>query len=158
MDVVAFIDARNVAHAVDPPASDDRVTDAIVSWAALQAVRADIVFDGSSAVAAGAWAPGIRVHHAGTETADTVIERLVRSARSRGYEVWLVSSDRGIRDAVSAHVERILPSRVIWSDGPNDLRETTQTYLSDQVIDRLDPATQAGLERLRRGTDGGGGV
>jgi predicted RNA-binding protein with PIN domain len=80
------------------------------------------------------------------EHADTLIERLAAEHR-RGEQVAVVSSDEAVRGTSGAEVRK-LGSRSFLSElvPPAHVDRTR-----GDLRDRLDPATLAELERLRRG-------
>ena len=106
-----LVDARNVIRSRWPNLPEDRFLELTRSWAEREGARALIVFDGP--------APGGRVgvHEldaratvvgTGRESADDwIAEHAERMARERG-RLWLVSSDRGLRERVAPHVEHVI--------------------------------------------------
>jgi predicted RNA-binding protein with PIN domain len=135
-----LFDGFNLLHA-GGFSSPEELRDLLASWVAAQGARGILVFDGHGpAERHGAlevrWAP----------EADALLERL--AAEHRGKEqVAVVSSDADLRRTTGVEVRK-LSSQTFLSElarpgqaagPPGDLR------------DRLDPATLAKLERLRRG-------
>lgn len=135
-----LFDGFNLLHAggFDSP---DQLRDLLAGWVAGKGARGVLVFDGH----------GPDESHGRLEVrwavdADTLIERLAADHR-RGEQVAVVSSDEAVRETSGVEVrklsasaflaELVSPSHVDRSRG--DLR------------DKLDPATLAALERLRRG-------
>jgi predicted RNA-binding protein with PIN domain len=135
-----LFDGFNLLHAGGFE-SPEQLRDLLAGWVAGKGARGVLVFDGHGADEAHGtlevrWAPD----------ADTLIERLAADHR-RGEQVAVVSSDLAVRGTSGVEVrklssavfldELIPPSHVDGSRG--DMR------------DKLDPATLAELERLRRG-------
>ena len=148
------IDGDNVAHVRGGSEEYERVraelVAAVVDHAARSGAETVLVFDGHGRDnKLGA----TTVRYAGTETADTLIERLAhRSQHDR--EVTVVSSDtvlrhvaqRGGVHAMSAreYVDRLAaPAAPDAPPAPGPQRF--------QLADTVDPEVRAALERLRRG-------
>ena len=134
-----LFDGFNLLHAGDFR-SPEELRDVLASWVAAKGVRGVLVFDGHGAdERLGA----LEVRWA--ENADTAIERLA-AERRRGEQVAVVSSDRAVRGTSGAEVRK-LSSRAF-------VAELTRPAHTDRtrgdLRDRLDPATLAALERLRR--------
>lgn len=135
-----LFDGFNLLHA-GGFASPEELRDVLASWVAAKGVRGVLVFDGHGPDERHGqlevrWAPD----------ADTVLERLAAEHR-RGEQVAIVSSDAAVRGTAGVEVRK-LSSQTFLAEltrprhaggAPGDLR------------DRLDPATLAKLERLRRG-------
>ncbi len=124
----AFADARELR-------------DKLASFVATRGARGVLVFDGS----------GVDEHHGPLEVryaanADALLERLAAENRA-GEEVCLVSSDAAVRGTSGQEVRK-LSSRTFLRD--LDLPRHAESARSP-LGDRLDPETQARLERLRRG-------
>jgi predicted RNA-binding protein with PIN domain len=135
-----LFDGYNLLHAGafrDP----EQLRDALASWISARGVRGVLVFDGHGRDATyGA----LEVRYA--DHADDLVERLAAEHRERD-EVVVVSSDVALRG----------------TSGPDVRKVSSQTFLAELVPpahadrargdlrDRLDPATLAELERLRRG-------
>jgi predicted RNA-binding protein with PIN domain len=135
-----LFDGFNLLHA-GGFGSPDELRDVLASWIATKGARGVLVFDGhGEPERRGAlevrWAPD----------ADALIERLAAEHR-RGEQVAVVSSDEAVRGTSGVEVRKLsartflgeLSSAAPPQAPPGDLR------------DRLDPATLAELERLRRG-------
>ena len=135
-----LFDGFNLLHAggFDSP---EELRDLLASWVAAQGVRGVVVFDGTGpeethGPLAVRWAPH----------ADQLLERLSAEHR-RSEQVAIVSSDAAVLRTAGIEVRKLASqtflselSRPTHSSGPRgDLR------------DRLDAATLAKLERLRRG-------
>ena len=121
--------------------SPEELRDLLASWVAGKGARGVLVFDGH----------GPDEQHGPLEVrwaedADTLIERLAAERRG-GEQVAVVSSDQAVRGTSGAQV-RLMSSRVF-------LAELVPPAHADRargdMRDRLDPATLARLERLRRG-------
>jgi predicted RNA-binding protein with PIN domain len=135
-----LFDGFNLLHAGGFE-SPDALRDLLASWVAAKGVRGVLVFDGHGADEERGPLSVRWVEHA-----DTLLERLAAEHRS-GEQVAVVSSDAAVRGTSGVQVRK-LSSQVFLAElappahpaGPRgDLR------------DRLDPATLAELERLRRG-------
>lgn len=135
-----LFDGFNLLHA-GAFRSPEELRDLLASWVAEQGVRGVLVFDGHGpeeqhGPLAVRWA----------EDADTAIERLAAELRG-GEQVAVVSSDQAVRGTSGAAV-RLLSSRVF-------LAELVPPAHADRargdMRDRLDPATLAKLDQLRRG-------
>jgi YacP-like NYN domain len=110
-EAIALVDARNVMRSRWPNLRESPFVELTRAWAEREEVRLAIVFDGP--------APGglvgtreldERTTLAGTggESADDWIAREAPRLASRGMRVWLVSSDRGLRERVRPYVERVI--------------------------------------------------
>ena len=135
-----LFDGFNLLHA-GGFGSPEELRDLLASWVATKGARGVLVFDGHGADEKHG---PLEVRWA--EDADTLIERLA-AERRRGEQVAVVSSDAAVRGTSGVEVRKLSakpfldeltrPSRAAAPRG--DLR------------DKLDPATLAELERLRRG-------
>jgi predicted RNA-binding protein with PIN domain len=153
-----IVDGDNVAHLRGGPDDYQQVRAALVTASIDHAARSGIetvlVFDGHGRDRK-VGRTGIR--YAGSETADTVIERLAH-ANQHERSVTVVSSDavlrhvaqRGGVNAMSAreYVDRL-------SAPPADEPASPSGKLRYKLGDSLDPAVQAELERIRRGQGSG---
>jgi predicted RNA-binding protein with PIN domain len=135
-----LFDGFNLLHA-GGLGSPEELRDLLASWVAAKGARGVLVFDGH----------GPDEHHGPLEVrwaadADTLIERLAAEHR-HAEQVAVVSSDAAVRGTSGAEVRK-LSSRAF-------LAELVPPSHSDRargdLRDRLDPATLAELERLRRG-------
>jgi hypothetical protein len=104
------VDARNVMRSRWPNLSEGRVIDLTRAWAEREGFSALIVFDGNPS----GFATGVseldersRVVGAGGSADDWIADRAELLARN-GARVWLVSSDRGLRQRVEPFVDRCL--------------------------------------------------
>ena len=135
-----LFDGFNLLHA-GGFRSPEELRDLLASWVAGKGARGVLVFDGH----------GADEHHGPLEVrwagdADALIERLAAERRG-GEQVAVVSSDQAVRGTSGGEV-RLLSSRVF-------LAELVPPAHADRargdMRDRLDPATLARLEELRRG-------
>jgi len=135
-----LFDGFNLLHA-GGFGSPEELRDLLASWVAAKGVRGIVVFDGHGAdeqhgPLAVRWA----------ENADTAIERL--AAEHRGEEqVAVVSSDAAVRGTSGVEVRKLSSTSFLAELTPPAHEERARGDLRD----RLDPATLAELERLRRG-------
>ena len=135
-----LFDGFNLLHA-GGFGSPEELRDLLASWVATKGARGVLVFDGHGADAKHG---PLEVRWA--EDADTLIERLAAEYR-RGEQVAVVSSDAAVRGTSGVEVRKLSAKSFLdeltspsHDSGPRgDLR------------DKLDPATLAELERLRRG-------
>jgi predicted RNA-binding protein with PIN domain len=135
-----LFDGFNLLHA-GGFRSPEELRDLLASWVAGKGARGVLVFDGHGADERHG---PLEVRWA--EDADTLIERLAAERRG-GEQVAVVSSDQAVRGTSGAAV-RLLSSRVFLAElVPPAHADRTRGDLRD----RLDPATLAQLERLRRG-------
>ena len=104
-----FVDAMNVMRSRWPNLPAERLIQLTRAWADHEGVRALIVFDGQApGHAAGTslldeWASIVGT---GAGTADDWIVKEVERMAREGHRLWLVSSDRELRQRVSPYVER----------------------------------------------------
>ena len=135
-----LFDGFNLLHAGDF-GSPEELRDLLASWVAAKGVRGIVVFDGH----------GPDEQHGPLEVrwaedADTLIERLAAEHR-RGEQVAVVSSDAAVRGTSGVEVRK-LASKTFLSELA---RPSHEERARGDLRDRLDPATLAELERLRRG-------
>jgi hypothetical protein len=102
---VVLVDARNVMRSRWPNLRATRLLESIRMWAAREGVRPLVVFDGP--------APrdrprDLEVFGTMGESADDWIAREAERLFDEGRVLWLVSSDRGLRERVSSFVERTI--------------------------------------------------
>jgi predicted RNA-binding protein with PIN domain len=118
-----------------------QLRDALASFVALKGARGVLVFDGHGPDEAHG---PLEVRHA--ENADTLLERLAAEFRAT-EEVCLVSSDAAVRGTSGQEVQKRSSATFL-----GDLEEVVHSEdRPRQLADRLDAATRAALERLRRG-------
>jgi hypothetical protein len=104
------VDARNVMRSRWPNLTEGRFIDLTRSWSEREDVRALIVFDGvPHGFGTGCSELDERTRVVGTAGSadDWIAERAELLAREGG-RVWLVSSDRGLRQRVAKFVERTI--------------------------------------------------
>ena len=135
-----LFDGYNLLHAGGY--EDTRqLRDALASFVALKGARGVLVFDGHGADEAHG---PLEVRYA--ENADTLLERLAAEFRVT-EEVCLVSSDAAVRGTSGQEVQKRSSATFL-----GDLEEVVHSEdRPRQLADRLDAATRAALERLRRG-------
>jgi hypothetical protein len=102
---VVLVDGENVRRSAWPNVGRDELVELCRSWAAAGSHDVVVVFDGTAPAIPSE--SGCEVIGSGAESAD---DRLVREAaeRSQAGQVWLVTSDRGLRRAAEASVDRVL--------------------------------------------------
>jgi len=115
--------------------------DALASWVAMRGARGIVVFDGvGDLVSRGP----LEVRYA--PHADTVLERLAAEHRGRA-EVVLVTSDATLKSAAGVDVTKIRSAAFA-----EELVQAPHVEDAPRGLGgKLDPATRARLERLRRG-------
>lgn len=135
-----LFDGFNLLHAGGFQSTDE-LRDVLASWVAAKGARGVLVFDGH----------GPEESHGPLEVrwaehADTLIERLAAEHRRR-EQVAVVSSDEAVRGTSGAEVRKLGSRSFLAELVPPAHVDRTRGDLRD----RLDPATLAELERLRRG-------
>ena len=136
-----LFDGFNLVHA-GGFGSPEELRDLLASWVAAKGARGIVVFDGHGpdeqhGPLAVRWAVD----------ADTLIERLAAEHR-RSEQVAVVSSDAAVRGTSG-----VGGAEAVLEDVPRRARSAARTSrtLPGDLRDRLDAATLAELERLRRG-------
>jgi YacP-like NYN domain len=76
------------------------------AWAEREGVHALVVFDGRAPAAEGH--TGVTVVGTGSGSADDWIAGEAQRLAREGRRLWLVTSDRGLRDRVAANAERTI--------------------------------------------------
>jgi predicted RNA-binding protein with PIN domain len=135
-----LFDGFNLLHAGGFESTDE-LRDLLASWVAGKGVRGVLVFDGHGADESHG---PLEVRWA--EDADTLIERLAAEHRGR-EQVAVVSSDAAVRGTSGAEVRKLGSKGFLAELVPPAHLERGRGDLRD----RLDAATLAELERLRRG-------
>ena len=135
-----LFDGFNLLHA-GGFRSPEELRDLLASWVAGKGARGVLVFDGH----------GPDESHGPLEVrwaadADAVIERLAAERRD-GEQVAVVSSDQAVRGTSGAEVRLLSSGRFLAELVPPAHADRAR----GDMRDRLDPATLARLERLRRG-------
>lgn len=123
------------------------LVDRLADFVALRGARGVVVFDG---VGEDRSIGPLDVRFA--EHADTLIERIAAESR-RTERVCLVSSDAAVRGTSGQEVQKRSSAGFLHELEPARHAERT----ASRVGDRLDDATRAALERLRRGQSDRGG-
>jgi predicted RNA-binding protein with PIN domain len=135
-----LFDGYNLLHA--GPFDDPReLVDALASFVALRGARGVVVFDG---VGDDAQRGPLQVRYA--PHADTLLERLAAEHRGR-EQVLLVTSDSTVAAASGGEVTKLSSQGFFRDLEPGGRREDAPRGLEG----KLDEATRARLERLRRG-------
>jgi predicted RNA-binding protein with PIN domain len=135
-----LFDGYNLLHA-GPYADARELVDALASYVAVRGARGVVVFDGAGEDAA--YGP-LEVRFA--EHADTLLERL--AAERRGEErVLLVTSDSTVASAAGIEVAKLSSQTFVRDFEAAEHRDERKGGLAG----KLDEATRARLERLRRG-------
>jgi hypothetical protein len=109
-EITLVVDARNVMRSRWPNLTEDRVIDLTRAWADREDAGALIVFDGTPAgFGIGVSELDERTFVVGTTGSadDWIAERAKRLAEA-GKRLWLVSSDRGLKQRVAPFVERTM--------------------------------------------------
>jgi predicted RNA-binding protein with PIN domain len=135
-----LFDGFNLLHAggFDSP---EELRDLLASWVAGKGARGVLVFDGH-----GPDESHGRLEVRWAADADTAIERLAADFRGR-EQVAVVSSDAAVRGTSGAEVRKLSSAVFLAELIPPSHAEQTPGDLRN----KLDPATLAELERLRRG-------
>jgi len=134
-----LFDGFNLLHA-GGFGSPEELGDLLASWVAAKGARGVLVFDGHGADERHG---PLEVRWA--EDADTLIERLAAERRG-GEQVAVVSSDQAVRGTSGAEVRKLSSDVFLAELVPPAHADRARGDLRD----RLDPATLAELERLRR--------
>ena len=134
-----LFDGFNLLHA-GGFRSPEELRDVLASWVAGKGVRGVLVFDGH----------GPEERHGSLDVrwaadADTLIERLA-AERRRGEQVAVVSSDQAVQGTSGAEVRKLSSQTFLGELVPPAHADRAR----GDMRDRLDPATLARLERLRR--------
>ena len=135
-----LFDGFNLLHA-GGFRSPEELRDLLASWVAAKGARGVLVFDGHGADERQG---PLEVRWA--ENADTLLERLAAERRG-GEQVAIVSSDQAVRGTSGAEVRKLSSQSFLAELVPPAHVDRTRGDLRD----RLDPATLAKLEQLRRG-------
>ena len=108
---VVLVDARNVMRSRWPNIREDDFVELVRAWAEQEGARVVAVFDGPApGEQIGAHELDARTSIVGTggESADDwIVEHAPEMARD-GQRPWLVTSDRGLRERVAGHVDRVI--------------------------------------------------
>ena len=139
-----LFDGYNLLHAGTFRDRDELVS-ALASFVAGRGARGVVVFDGVGEERA---IGPLQVRF--TAHADDLLERL--AAENRASElVCIVSSDQAVRRTSGQEVRKLSSRSFLAELQPAQHVDHEQRGAGGRVGDRLDPATRAELERLRRG-------
>jgi predicted RNA-binding protein with PIN domain len=139
-----LFDGYNLLHAGTFRDRDELVS-ALASFVAGRGARGVVVFDGVGEERA---IGPLQVRF--TAHADDLLERL--AAENRASElVCIVSSDQAVRRTSGQEVRKLSSRSFLAELEPARHVDHEQRGAGGRVGDRLDPATRAELERLRRG-------
>lgn len=108
---IVLVDARNVVRSRWPNIRDDRFLELTREWGEREGVGLLIVFDGvAPGGVLGVTELDERTTLVGTgrESADDWIAREAQRLSGDARLLWLVSSDRGLRERVKPYVERMI--------------------------------------------------
>ena len=135
-----LFDGFNLLHAGDF-GSPEELRDLLASWVAAQGARGVLVFDGH----------GANERHGPLEVrwakdADALLESLAAEHRNK-EQVAIVSSDAAVRGTTGIEVRKLASQTFLAELVPPAHADRARGDLRD----KLDPATLARLERLRRG-------
>ena len=154
LDQLLIVDGDNVAHVRGGP--DDyqevraQLATAVIDHAARSGVETVLVFDGHGHDRK---VGRTQVRYAGTETADTLIERLAHRHQS-DRAVTVVSSDTVLRHVAQRGGVQAMSARE-YADrlaaAPADEPPRPSGRIRYKLADSVDPAVRAELERIRRG-------
>jgi len=153
-DQLLIVDGDNVAHVRGGPDDYQEVraelAAAVIDHAARSGVETVLVFDGHGRDRK---VGRTQVRYAGTETADTLIERLAHRHQS-DRAVTVVSSDTVLRHVAQRGGVQAMSARE-YADrlaaAPSDEPASPSGRIRYKLADSVDPAVRAELERIRRG-------
>jgi len=100
MAATVLVDAENVRRSTWPNVDKRELVDRCRSWAERERVSLIVVFDGEP--------PESGVDDVEGTTTETADDRLVELAGRIEGPVWLVTSDRELRERVRGRVDRVL--------------------------------------------------
>jgi predicted RNA-binding protein with PIN domain len=135
-----LFDGYNLLHA-GPYADARELVDALASYVAVRGARGVVVFDG---VGDDATRGPLEVRFA--TNADTLLERLAAEHRDEA-RVMLVTSDATVAASAGANVAKLSSQTFFRDFRPAEHRDERPQGLAG----KLDPATRARLEQLRKG-------
>jgi hypothetical protein len=169
VSIVVVIDGSNVARcsawrAVANTTVEHelrrKLVDAVAGWvaAASDADEVQLVFDGAGPWAAGPTkiTPAVTVIGSGKRSGDELMISIARDRFGSGDDLWIVSSDREVRDIAGASAHRDLDAdsfvRVIQqSAASSGARAAAPAPLRRGIAELVDDRVREQLERLRRG-------
>lgn len=102
---IVLVDGRNVLRSRWPNIPARRLIELTRAWAEREGAEPVLVFDGQ---APRERPTDVKVFGTYGETADDWIVRESERLFDEGHRVWLVSSDRGLRQRVDPYVERTI--------------------------------------------------
>lgn len=150
---LVIVDGDNVAHVRGGPEEYQLVraelVAAVIDHAARSGTETVLVFDGHGRDRTVGRA---QVRHAGSETADTLIERLAHR-HQHDREVTVVSSDTVLRHVAQRGGVQAMSAREYvdrLAAAPAEQPSTPAGRLRFKLADSVDPAVRAALERIRR--------
>lgn len=110
LNPIVLVDARNVIRSRWPNFGEERFLELTRTWGEGEDVSLVVVFDGQAPETPHeAQLDGrMSVVGTGTESADDWIAREAPRFSLDGRRIWLVSSDRELRERVAPYVERVL--------------------------------------------------
>jgi predicted RNA-binding protein with PIN domain len=120
---VVLVDARNVLRSQWPNVPEDVLVERCRRWAEEEGVRVVVAFDGRApCVGVGEQEVDERVWVAGCgkEICDDWLVRRARELADAGETVWLVTSDRGLRERVGEAAARRLGGGAFLRSLPDD--------------------------------------
>lgn len=103
---VVLVDARNVLRSRWPNIGEQELVERCRAWGIRQDCSVVVVFDG--AAPAHPSDDRVTVVGSGAETADDWLVRAAAERHARGERLWLVTSDRALREAARGLVERTI--------------------------------------------------
>jgi predicted RNA-binding protein with PIN domain len=106
-----LIDARNVLRSEWPNIPEQKLVELCRAWARREGCRAVIVFDREAPgglVGERELDPDCLLVGTGEEIADDWIARAAEEYGAAGAPYWLVTSDRGLREAAGPHAEKTI--------------------------------------------------
>jgi predicted RNA-binding protein with PIN domain len=155
-DDLYILDGDNAAH-IRGAGSDylrarEQLVGDVAGFASEAGIDVVLVFDGDGR---GRPIGRVQVVHSGSETADTVIERLAhRRAGSEAGTVTVVSNDAVLRHVAQRGGVHAMSAREFLDRlgaAPAQRPAPPEARGRSTVGDALDPAVRAALERIRRG-------
>jgi hypothetical protein len=106
---IVIVDARNVMRSRWPNLREDWFLERVRVWAERERLRALVVFDGRAAggtLGEAELDERTTIVGAGGRIADDWIADRAPALAAEGQRLWLVSSDRGLRERLAKYVER----------------------------------------------------
>jgi predicted RNA-binding protein with PIN domain len=153
-DPLLIVDGDNVAHVRGGPDDYQEVraelAAAVIDHSARSGIETVLVFDGHGRDRR---TGRTQVRYAGSETADSVIERLAHRHQS-DRAVTVVSSDTVLRHVAQRGGVQAMSAREYvdrLAAAPSDEAPSPSGRIRYKLADSVDPAVRAELERIRRG-------